>query len=419
LPVVLLLLDLWPLARAGRATWKSLVLEKAPLLALAAASCVITYLVQRAGGAMITAQSIPFTERLANAPVAIVIYLRQLIWPLDLAPYYPFEVDGGLALPLACAAGIAAVSVFAWKQRARRAWLAVGWFWFLGMLLPVIGLVQVGGQAHADRYTYLPAVGILLALTWTAREAIQHRPALRAPLCAALGIAAIACSVLSRAQTARWSDSAAMAQHMLDATGERNTFAHQILAQAVMKTDPARAKQHLVLALTLVPNLPGAHGSLGILFANEGRFADAAAEFEREIAVRPRPNAYKNLGYVLLAGGRTREALAAYDQALALEPDDAPTLLVVARTRATSPDPGVADAALARRLAERARALTGPDDSDATGTLAAAFAASGDFDQAVTLARRAHDAARRAGQAALTERARLQIEAYAARRVLR
>ncbi len=420
LPFVLLLLDYWPSGRArSPSEWVACAREKLPFFALSLASCVITYLVQRGAGAMKTAEGIPLGERLANAPLAVVAYVRDTLWPVDLAPYYPFVIERGLGAPIVCALAIGAACLFAWRQRAERPYVVIGLAWFLGMLVPVIGIVQVGGQARADRYTYLPSIGLVLVAAFGAREFVLRHRGARASVVALFGLAAVACIFLSRAQTARWKDSATLAEHTLAATGETNAFAHLILAKALTDKEPTRAREHVQAALRLVPGLPAGHGSLGLLLARENRFLEAEAEFRAEIAIRPTPAVYKNHGLALAWLGRMNEALDAYEKAIELAPRDTAALLEVAWTRATSSDERVRDGRKALSFAERARAVLGENDPAALTTLAAARAETGDFGAARDLAAAALEHAQVLGNPVLVERARLQVEAYGRGRVYR
>lgn len=224
LPFVLLLLDLWPLRRWS---WKESlaglvprVREKLPLFALAAASCSVTFLVQRGGGAVQSADRYPLAIRCQNAAVAYVDYLRQLAWPSDLAVFYPHP---GVALsPLRALASLALLLLLtagAWRLRRSQPAVLVGWLWFLGTLLPVIGLVQVGWQARADRYTYLPSIGLFVALAWGA-GALATTPERRTALAAATGAALAACCFVTQAQVGYWRDSETLFLRALAVTRE-------------------------------------------------------------------------------------------------------------------------------------------------------------------------------------------------------
>ncbi len=242
LPFVLLLLDVWPLgriplARRAPGTWvgpRRAVLEKLPLFALVAASSVVTFLAQRAAGVTIAVEQLPVAQRFENAAVAYVAYLAHFFWPRGLSVFYPHP-EGTLAR--AAVAGalllLAAVTALALWQRHRRPWLAVGWLWYLGVLVPMIGLVQVGSQAMADRYAYLPMVGLVIALTWSGAELWRGLPRARPALAAAALLLLAALAVTSRLQLAHWRDNQSLFSHSLAVT-TRNHVAHAHLGMALL-----------------------------------------------------------------------------------------------------------------------------------------------------------------------------------------
>lgn len=261
LPFVLLLLDLWPLGRLARADGSldaralgRAALEKLPLFVLAAAAGIATTLAQRAAGAMVAAQSFPLADRVANAFVATFDYLRTSVWPSGLAPFYPAPVDGvPLASAVAAAAVTLAMTLLAFAQRRQRPWILVGWLWFLGMLLPTLGLVQVGSQARADRYTYLPLVGLSILPVWALGELAERRRALR-PVVAAVGIAWIAAlGIAAHRQTALWRDGVTLFQHTLRVTRE-NPLAYAHLSEELLAQERyAEAAESMRSALRLQP----------------------------------------------------------------------------------------------------------------------------------------------------------------------
>lgn len=256
LPFVLLLLDYWPTGRhtTQRGSW--LVLEKAPLFALSAASCVITWLAQSGGGAMRTTGRFPFELRLANAAEASASYLLKTLVPVNLAVFYPASLQGPNLLVAALAAGvIALLSWNAWVRRDRRPFCLVGWAWFLGALAPVIGIVQVGEQAMADRYAYWPHIGLFVAIAfWVNAVAFEAQPSRRwriaaSGACAAcLGVLAL----LAWRQTHVWRDSETLWRHALAVT-ENNYVAHANLGRVLLGSDPEQARRHTEMALSLAP----------------------------------------------------------------------------------------------------------------------------------------------------------------------
>jgi tetratricopeptide (TPR) repeat protein len=285
-----------PLRHGGSSPWHTLgrlVLEKLPLFALVVASCIVTYLAQQQGGAMKYAEQLSPATRLANAPVVYVAYLGKAVCPTALAVFYPYTdrptLRGGSstwAVALA-AAFLLTITVLVVAQVRRRPFLAVGWFWFVGMLLPVIGLVQVGKQAMADRYTYLPLVGIFLAVAWELREtpaAWRYRSAALTTLAV---VALAVCVVLASSQVRTWENSHTLYEHALAVT-ENNALAH---------------------------------GNYGTLLFNEGKFDEAAGHYAEALRIDPdQPGPLCNAGLILYSQGRREEALARYREAVRLDP---------------------------------------------------------------------------------------------------
>ena len=245
LPFALLLLDVWPLDRLGLG-WKRLAVEKLPLLALSAASSLITLRYQETS--LVPLGVVPWRLRAANALVSYAAYLGKLFLPRHLAVFYPIQP----AIPAWEVAGAAvlliAITVLAiWRAR-REPWLLVGWLWFLGTLVPVIGLVQVGRQAMADRYTYIPSIGLFLAVVWSLAELGRAH---RAALATAAGIVILALAATTRVQIGYWSDGATLFRHALAATDDGNYLAHIGLGKALMGEkdwDGAAAQFRAVLA---------------------------------------------------------------------------------------------------------------------------------------------------------------------------
>ncbi len=240
LPLVLLLLDYWPLHRitfsAARnaqgkegsetrgppagLTWRELVMEKTPFLVLTVLSCIVTLVAQRAGGALASTGVVPPALRLTNAVVSYVRYVEKIFWPQKLAVFYPLPTAWPWELVAAAAVFLAAVSIAAIVERRRRPYLCVGWFWFVGTLAPVIGLVQAGLQAMADRYTYVPSIGLFIVAAWGGAElAAKWSPGKWAPAAVASAAALTGCLVLTHIQLQYWKDSVVLFQHALAVTG--------------------------------------------------------------------------------------------------------------------------------------------------------------------------------------------------------
>ena len=316
LPFVLVLLDLWPLGRGWR------LREKIPFFALSAAGAIATFAVQRASGAVQELAAIPIGLRVENAIVTCAIYIAKTIWPSGLAVFYPYpaewpawQVAGALVL-------VAGISIAAWSGLRTRPWFAAGWLWFLGTLLPVIGLVQVGAQARADRYMYVPMVGLGIVLAWGAAELLPRVPAfaLAAVSCAAFG-------AVAWGQVQYWRNSETLFRHALAVTS-RNYVAEHNLGVALIDSPDGlpEAIAHLQAALRIQPNSVRAHSDLGTAFAKApGRLPEAIAEFQEAARLAPGdPIVRNNLAAALTKSpGRAAEGLAGLEAAVSAQPGNA------------------------------------------------------------------------------------------------
>ena len=318
LPCVLLLLDYWPLGRLAQGgavqnPWRrvrTLVWEKAPLFALAAASGVATIAIQHSGGALRTVGAIAMPWRLANALVAYVGYIGKTFWPTRLAAYYPHPGSG---LPmwqvLAATAVLGGVTALVVRYGRRRKYLVTGWFWYLIVLLPVIGLVQAGSQAMADRYTYLSQMGLLIMVIWGGAELAGPSTYRRAVAWSMAGAGVLALSVLTWFQVGHWRNSRTLFRHALAVTSD-NAVAHNCLGIAL--ADEGRLEEgmrHYREALRIRPGYSEAMGNLGAAFAQQGRPEEAASLLGKAVAIDPHfVKARHNLGLALLDLGRTEEA---------------------------------------------------------------------------------------------------------------
>lgn len=324
LPGVLLLLDFWPLRRTTShsiATWRPLILEKIPFMILSLASCAATLVAQREAVASFV--TLPIATRIANAVAAIGVYLWQFIWPTRLAAFYPYADSGELALQTAVGCVLLlAISVVAWKQRTRRPWLLFGWLWYLGMLTPVIGIIQVGEQAHADRYTYLPQIGIALALIWAVAEWSANIPQRLVTMRISGGLALMALAFLATRQTAHWRDSRSLWERALAVT-KNNSLAHNNLGHVfITEGRPADALEHFREALRIQPNLAEAENNIGTVFMDMGRTAEAMTHFERALKLKPDyAIANNNYATLLIPAGRHADAIQHFERALRSRPD--------------------------------------------------------------------------------------------------
>jgi Flp pilus assembly protein TadD len=353
-PLVMLLLDYWPLRRMKNAECRMqnvatadtqhttrntdhvsrftlhapistplrLVTEKLPFFALAALASLMTFVVQQHGGAMKGAEKLALGVRIGNALISYARYLGKLFWPTDLAVFYPHPGYWALGKVLLAGGLVLGVSGLLWTWRRRIPYLLVGWLWFLGTLIPVIGLVQVGKQAMADRYTYLPSLGVLVLVVWGACD-LTRRWRYRVPGLSALGGAAIVfCLALTRQQLKIWKDGEVLFRHALQVTGS-NYVAHKFLGDALDKKGQLdEAISHYQEALRLKPDDALVYNNLGVAFDKKGQSEDAIRQYREIIRLEPdRPFAHYNLGNALLKKGQLDEAIIQYQEALRLKPD--------------------------------------------------------------------------------------------------
>jgi Flp pilus assembly protein TadD len=409
LPFVLLLLDLWPLCRPITAR---LVVEKVPLFALAAASSAVTFAAQRAGGAVMPLEHLSAVERVTGAVVAYTMYLANTVWPVNLAVFYPIR-PLGLVDVAAAAAVLGGLSVLVLAPAGRAPAPAIGWLWFLGTLVPVIGLVKVGQQASADRFTYLPHVGLFVALVWWLGDRLSSR------LGAALGgIAVVMLSALTIRQFGVWQDSVALFTHALGVAGD-NAVAEANLAGALVQEGqldaarphaepaallaPAAPEAQLVLGLVrlhsgdlvaaetgfreaarLDPRDARAHYNLGVVATRRGELEDAVAHYRRAITERPTyVGAHVNLGVLLTESGRLEEAEDALRQATHLDPASSAAFanLALVFERRVRPTEAI--------VAYRAALALAPGEPTLWFNLAATLAGAGEREQAVAAMREA------------------------------
>jgi tetratricopeptide (TPR) repeat protein len=413
LPALLLLLDLWPLGR--RARGRALLLEKLPFLALSAAAALVALWSQGAG----VHWNAPLGQRVANALVGALRYVEKTLLPLGLSPFYPFDAGPPPALVIGSAALVGAVSVAAWMAHRRRPWLTVGWFWFLVAALPTIGLVKIGYQGMADRYAYLPQIGLLIALVFAAREWPAGRLAARARAALVMGLAAAA-AWSSHAQARYWANDEALFARALAVT-ERNFFAHTALARALARRgEAARAEAELRQALRLEPDFEPAHFALGSLLLSSGRPRDALPHLALAAASPfASPNAHYHLGIAREYLGTWAEAAASYAAELERDPDHTGALTHLAVIRAAHPDPSLRDGRQALELAQRACELTRFERAHELDVLAAASAEAGEYERALELARRARERALAAHDAEHARRIEDRLRLYDARRPVR
>ena len=358
-PFVLLLVDWWPLGRWSPREWpklEPLLVEKIPLFVLVPISAFIT------SGAQQQAMSpLALPYRLANAALSYVAYLGKAIWPLHLAIFYPYRTTMSSALALLTFVALIAITVVALRFGK---YLAVGWLWFVGMLVPVIGIVQVGQQSMADRYTYLPLIGIFIAVVWLAADLVRNRAALAVTAAAVL----IACAVLTYRQAGYWRDSVALFTHAID-VAPRGRVSHVNLGAAYLtKLDYAAAANQFREAVALADFDDNAHTGLGVALAGLGDKEGARREYAKAMALNPNnPEPYRNLGRLELSVGNREAATTLLQKAAAMKPTDA-TLAALAAAKGDDAD------AIARY---REAAAKNPNDTESRNDLGALLARKG------------------------------------------
>jgi tetratricopeptide (TPR) repeat protein len=343
LPCLLLVLDWWPLGRirgGGRqVAW--LAAEKLPLAALAAASCVVTWAAQRSFAAS-SLELVPFGARIANAVVSYTAYLVQAFYPLGLAPFYPLSRSGPPAVEVAASAVLlAAVTAISAAQARAQPYLLAGWLWYLGTLVPVIGLVQVGAQARADRYTYVPLIGVAVMLVWGANE-LARRYRLRTVALAAAGGTAVVLTVVCREQVRRWQDDLTLWPYTLHVTGD-NWIAHWGIAAAEQREAERQAALRIPdgvqgfyeaairdyqEAVRLNPRNALLRAQLGTVYHTLKRYDQARSCYEQALALDQKfAQAHANLGALLRTCGDQQGALTHLKRATELDPDNPATAI--------------------------------------------------------------------------------------------
>jgi protein O-mannosyl-transferase len=469
---LLLLLDFWPLRRFQFAKYNvpsatelqnsktpplRLLLEKLPFFALTIASSVATFMAQKGGGAVVSLKVLSFSERLANAIVACAIYLRNIFWPANLSILYPLRADIPVLAVIISIVVLLAVTAWTVLRLRSSPHLAVGWFWYVGMLVPVIGLVQVGMQQMADRYTYLPIIGVFIMVAWEVPTLSDSGYRAKA-LALAASLILVVCLALTSRQLGYWQNSETLFGHAAQVT-KNNYVAFSNHGQALFKQgrveeaiaeyekaialdstlDAARlglseglmqqgkfdeAILQLTKVLELNPENSAAQLQLGILRGRQGKYDEAIAalsevlrrnpddlaahnnlgnvltlqgkneeavkHFEKAVQISPKhASAHNNLALAYKNLGRTADAIAEYREAIRLNPEQIEAINNLAWTLATDPNPQFRDGAEAVQLATRACELTRYQHPLALATIAAAYAESGHFDEAVSFAEQA------------------------------
>ncbi|HEX4653318.1 MAG TPA: tetratricopeptide repeat protein [Candidatus Udaeobacter sp.] len=465
-PLVLLGLDYWPLRRFDqivstsgkskmmpsgnrRPMLQRLILEKVPWLILSVGAAIVTFALQKRAAGSIPA--LPFLWRAQNAVVSYVIYAWKTLWPTRLAVFYPHPNDTLAIWQIALAiAFLLAITCAAIVFRDKRPYLFTGWLWYLVMLVPVIGFVQVGEQGHADRYTYLPSIGLFLIVVWAVGDvaAVSRIRLSRGVATAGTAMVIVALACTAFAQTSYWRNSETLWTHALGVTAD-NDVAHNNLGylcvdrgeldkamshfEAALKIrsgkldphynlgtafvemnfgdalarkgQPDEAMAHFEQAIKLQPDYAEAYYNRGNVLYVLGRTDEAIADWEKTLQIQPNDaDAHTGLGNALLRKGRAKEAVAHYNQAMALAPKDAHCRSNMAWVLATASDASIRDGAKAIKLAQEAVSLSGGREPLFLRALAAAYAETGRFSDAIALAQQAAVIARMQGKTNMANR---------------
>ncbi len=469
-PVVLILLDYWPLNRirgqqadVGRPLLE-LVIEKIPLFVLSVGACVITFVLQkRATGAI---PPLPLLWRLENALASYVIYIWKTLWPTRLGVFYPHPNNTlSIGQVIFAVALLVAVTAAAAIFRSQRPYLLTGWFWYVVMLFPVIGVIQVGEQGHADRYTYLPSIGLFLAAVWFTADIAKVRRS-QSRLVVATAITTVLLPVLAWTafvQTSYWRNSRTLWNHALAVTSDNDVahnnlgylcaergeldeaishfesaakirsgktnphydagsaFVQMNLADALARKDRSdEAMVHYEEAIRLQPYYADAYYNRGNVLFAKGRIDEAIADWEWTLQLQPNDaDAHTSLGNAFLRQGSFKDAIAQYEMAVALAPEDPHSRNNLAWTLATSSDDSIRDGAKAVGFAEQAVVLSGVREPQFLRTLGAAYAESGRFTEAIAAARQATAIANMQGKRGLATSLEKDLVLYRANLPLR
>ncbi|MDL1964210.1 MAG: tetratricopeptide repeat protein, partial [Deltaproteobacteria bacterium] len=423
LPFLLLLLDFWPLGRLRFATISRLVPEKIPLFVLSAVSTFVTYFVQQHGGAVTSLEVLPLKIRIANALISYLSYIEKMIWPSGLAVFYPYP-ERLLGQAVLSGLVIFCLSVLVIQNSHRFPYLVTGWLWYLGTLVPVIGLVQVGSQSMADRYTYIPLIGLFIIVAWGIADILMRYQIKRVALAIVYSSVLAFFMISAWFQVRHWQNSVTLFTHTLNVT-HNNSHAHYSLGYALARQGKLdKAIVHYSRALQINPNYTIALNSLGYALAHQGKIDKAIVHYSRALQINPdyvnahnnlgnalahqenikgaffhyyealriNPDydgAYFNLGKIYANQGKIGKAIINYKKAIRINPDMTQALYNLSWINATCENENFRNSIEAVGLAEKLCDLTSHSQPLALDALAAAYAEAGRFNEAVATAQEA------------------------------
>jgi Flp pilus assembly protein TadD len=356
-----------------------LVFEKWPFFGLAAGASVVTYVVQQHGGAFWGGENLPLGARSGNALISYCRYLGKLFWPVDLAIFYPHPGHWPMEQVLLAGGLILGITALLIVKRGRYPFMLMGWLWFCGTLVPVIGLVQAGGVAMADRFTYVPSLGVLVVVTWGTFELTRRWRYQAMALSVSGWVVIVLCFGLTRHQLGYWKDNETLFRHGLEVT-ENNYLAHNNLGMALVEkgqTDEAISQYQE--AIQLKPDDAVFHNNLGTALGRKGRMDEAISQFQEAIRLKPDfAEIHNNLGMALVEKGQTDEAISQFQEAIRLKPDFAGFHydLGIALGMKNQTDEAISQYQEAIRLK--------PDDAEVRYNLGTALGMKGQTDEAIS-----------------------------------
>jgi len=448
LPFVLLLLDYWPLEFYRIKSWKRLVMEKLPFLALTIANCWITFKAQQEGGITDEMRSLPMSDRVGNALVSYVRYLGKFFWPEPLSIYYPHPGHWPMLQVMGAGLFVFGMSMIVILLRRRMPYLLVGWFWYLGTLIPVIGLVQLLSQSMADRYTYIPVIGFTLLLVWVVADLTRRWRCQLVKLLVPSGVIMAACVLKTRHEISFFNNDITLWRHAVVVTeNEYNWCPHYSLGTVLWKVSLDDACKEFQESVRINPNYAQSQNSLGATLSNLGRFDEAMVHLQKALELKPDWSlAWFNCGTVFLNKGELGKAIRHFKKAVDYEPgnakfrnalagvlefeqqnekaaselreavrrnpDRADFLNNFAWLLATNPDAKSRNGVEAVQLAERACQLTHYQTTAAVNTLAAADAEAGHFEEAITNAQLACSLALKSGDEVLLRKSEKMLNLF-------
>ncbi|MDD5168709.1 MAG: tetratricopeptide repeat protein, partial [Syntrophales bacterium] len=321
----LLLLDIWPLKRFhSRHPWQGLVIEKLPLLILALLAGITVFLVQLKSGVLHNLNPFPLGIRIENTVVSYITYLVQMLWPVNLAVFYPHPLD---TLPLWQILGssllLILITLICLKYIRQAPYLISGWLWYLGTLVPVIGLVQVGVQARADRYTYIPLIGIFIMVTWGISDILEKRRFRKEILTSLAALTLVVCCILTWSQIGTWKDKATLYAHAIKVI-HRNYWAYNNYGAAIASDGHIdEAMTYFSKSLEIMPLYPGANKNMAVALIKKDRYTEALPYMQKALQMQPRNPEYLYItGLVLLKTGNVADAISYFQEALKINPAD-------------------------------------------------------------------------------------------------